>query len=131
MNLSKLSLAVGATVALAGVALASDSPVGTWNGHITVDKTKLDAKHAQMVQGLEKMKIVLALKADHTYVINITPAPSNQPADQGVWSVKGSKLSMKSAKGKLQDYVIAKNGKSLTYTFPAKSGVNGSVVYTH
>jgi hypothetical protein len=104
----------------------SAEPVGTWNGKIQVDTSKLAAdKRAQVEAQTGKLKIVLTLKKDHTFTSVVSGGGDGKPhSTSGTWTFKGNTVSMiatkndgKAAAGAIpRSMVLSKDGKSLVMT---------------
>ncbi len=128
-----LSLSLALT---AGLALAA-TPVGTWTGKITITKMPVlpagappqqKAMAQQFVAAMSKMRLMLNLKSDKTYVMTMVGGPT-QPPHTGKWSQKGNVITTTSAteKGPPQNLTLSADGKTMTLIAP---GNQGKVVFT-
>ncbi len=128
------------SAAISTSAFAAPKVLGKWNGHVTIDTKKIlsqmpatmDAKAkanvVEMMKKTSKMLILLNLKANNTYTVDVSGAPGGQKPEQdgGTWTLSGSTLSLKGKKGNPQAATVAKDGKSITIVAP---GGQGTVVF--
>lgn len=125
----KLAVLISAAL-LASVALAS-SPVGTWTGKFNVKTPAIPANlpaaqktmMARMVAKFKTGKMMLTLKADHTYTIEAVGLPFSQKGG-GTWSQKGNVITAKASRpgAKPQLTTMSKDGKHLTNVLPNGQG---------
>lgn len=120
-----------------GSALAA-SPVGVWKGKIQFKAPNLPAtmnpQQKAMVQQqlamVQKMQIVLNIKANKTFTASVSggPAGANQKQQNGTWTQNGNNLVMTDAKSKTaQTFALSANGKTLSFDMP---GGQGKIVFT-
>jgi len=142
MKVSRLFV-IATALLMAGIAAASN-PVGHWKGKIHLDASKMPQSGgnteqnkkfmAQMKSMMEKMTILLDIKKDHTFSVQVNGGPnSNSKKEQhGTWSQKGDMLTLtdsneKSSKHNSQNFRLSHNGKILTLE---SAGVPGNVTFT-
>lgn len=134
---------VSAVFAVASYGLAANV-VGVWNGKIQFDMAKImkNAKpdQKQLIQkglaGAKKVKIVLTLKADRSFITTVTGSMAGQnTSSEGKWMQSGKTVTLTTTKragkpvGKTQSQVlsVAPNGKMMFMPLP---GGNGKIVFS-
>ena len=112
-----VALLVLATVA--GGAFAQ-SPVGSWNGKLSVDSMpkaqspEQQKMMAQIMEQIKKMTFKLTMKANKTFKIDVPPMMGGKgQTGEGTWSQKGSAITLVTTK---QNGQPPKNSKPQTMT---------------
>ena len=135
MALKKLAVAVATLSLLAGSAMAGTNLVGTWNGKLTIDASKLPKaanpqQAAQIKASLalfSSMKITVVISKDGSLTQTQTfPGKPASPAVKGVWKLAGNQLTLGDGKGHDKTFTVAKDGKS----FSGEVGGGASIKFT-
>jgi len=108
-------------------AVAAPTPVGKWNGKVSVPTPPASASATpeqkaminKMLDGVRKMVIKLDVKANNTYTITSpTPMdPSKSTTSPGKWTLKGNVVTLKDDKNTTapaQEFILSKDGKTMT-----------------
>lgn len=124
MNFRSLLVAAVSVVAVSS-AFAAPSPVGKWDGKVSVAPPKLPANVTaeqrkmvdQQMAMIKKMTIQMNVKADKTYTVTTVGGPQAPKPETGKWSIKGANVtftSPRNAKGQVM--VLSSNNRTMTAT---------------
>jgi hypothetical protein len=134
MSISR-SLFLAAALVSSVSAFAAVSPVGTWNAHLSMtalpnataaQKKKMEERRAKFAT----LKIVLTLKADHTFKSTVNGS-QKFPTQNGKWALTGNKVVLTAPPNpEAQTFDYAKDGKSMSLKLGLGDGATGHLVFT-
>jgi hypothetical protein len=123
----RVFIAGAIALSIVTTAVAGPSPVGKWNGKVTVPTPPASANATpeqkaminKMLDGVRKMVIKLDVKANNTYTITSpTPMdPTKVTTSPGKWTMKGNIVTLKDDKNTsspAQEFVLSKDGKTMS-----------------
>jgi len=137
------AILVVCAIVAAGSAIAA-SPVGTWKGRFHGAPAKLPGKLSPkskqavdlFVERMKSMRVTLKIKADHSFVIDLTGTEHGKKTAsrvEGSWQLTGDTLvttnlkrngSVLGREGQVQNkFSLSKDGKTLTRRFAAGQGL--------